>query len=70
MCAVEILRKNEVDVRGFKKKVLECLSQGRKKENNLMIIGPANSGKTFLLRAPTVLFDTFFLTSSRHLSLG
>ena len=43
----------------FKRKVFDVLNEGRKKGNDLMVIGPANCGKTFLFRPLTEIFDTF-----------
>ena len=59
LSAVEILRANRIDIKAFKRKVFDVLNEGRKKGNNLMIIGPANCGKTFLFRPLTEIFDTF-----------
>ena len=59
LSAVEVLRSNNIDEKHFKQTVLNALSEGRKKGNNLMVIGPANCGKTFLLRPLAEIYKTF-----------
>ena len=59
LSATEILRENNVDPELFKQKVYCALEEGRKKGNNLMIIGPANCGKTFLLQPLTKIYNAF-----------
>lgn len=61
---VEILESNSVNVEMFKRKVYSVLVEGRKKGNNLMIIGPANCGKTFLIRPITEIFNAFVSPAS------
>lgn len=63
-CAVDILNKNDVDIPEFKRTVFDALSGGRKKGNNVLIIGPANCGKTFLLRPLTEVFKCFVSPAS------
>ena len=58
-CALEVLNKNNVAVQSFAKSVRELLKRGRGKYRNLMIIGPANCGKTFLLNPLSVIFNCF-----------
>ena len=58
-CATEILTENNIDIIEFKCAVIDALCEGRKKGNNIMIIGPANCGKTFILRPLTEVFDCF-----------
>ena len=63
-CAAEILDSNGIDQNEFTTAVLEALSDGRKKGNNIMIIGPANCGKTFILRPLTEIFKCFVSPAS------
>ena len=58
-CATELLNENGVDIDMFANLVKECLTQGRGKHRNLMIVGPANCGKTFILKPLTQLYVTF-----------
>jgi stage III sporulation protein SpoIIIAA len=53
------LNENGVDIDMFANLVKECLTQGRGKHRNLMIVGPANCGKTFILKPLTQLYVTF-----------
>ena len=48
-CAREVLRRNGIDERYFIQSVYELLEKGRGKFRNIMIVGVANCGKTFLL---------------------
>ena len=57
--AKEILDKNGVTVEYFSEVVRELLIKGRGKYRNLMLTGPANYGKTFLLNPLTLIFNTF-----------
>jgi hypothetical protein len=58
-CATELLNKNGVDIEMFAQLVKECLTKGRGKHRNVMIVGPANCGKTFILKPLTQLYATF-----------
>ena len=58
-CATEILDNNGINQTKFGTSVLELLKSGRGKHRNLMIVGPANCGKTFILKPLTLLFQTF-----------
>ena len=59
MCAKQVLRNNDVNVYVFAAAVRELLIKGRGKYRNLMIVGPANCGKTFLLDPLNIIYDTF-----------
>ena len=62
--AVEVLEGNGIDIEQFKAKVLRVLELGREKRNNLMIIGYANCGKTFLFKPMTKIFNAFVSPAS------
>ena len=49
-CAKQILENNGIDKRKFGQAVVDLLKKGRGKHRNLMIVGPANCGKTFILK--------------------
>lgn len=58
-CAKQTLEKNGVDVQAFGEAIKEALTKGRGKHRNLMIVGPANCGKTFILKPLTLLYQSF-----------
>lgn len=57
--AQEILVNNGIERHTFAQSIQEALVQGRGKYRNIMITGPANCGKTFILKPLTVIFDCF-----------
>lgn len=58
-CAEDILSRNGITRESFQTAVLELLEKGRGKYRNLIITGPANCGKTFLLNPLTHVYKTF-----------
>jgi hypothetical protein len=58
-CAKEVLRNNKVNAYVFAAAIRDLLEKGRGKNRNIMIVGPANCGKTFLLNPLNQLFQTF-----------
>ena len=58
-CAKEVLNRNGVSDQYFAQCVRELLEKGRGKYRNIMIVGVANCGKTFLLNPLNVIFNTF-----------
>ena len=58
-CAQEVLRNNAVHPIVFAVAMRELLNKGRGKFRNIMIVGPANCGKTFLLLPLQHIFNTF-----------
>ncbi|CAB3988665.1 Hypothetical predicted protein [Paramuricea clavata] len=58
-CAEEILHNNGLSVEYFGEVIHNLLSKGRGKFQNIMLTGPANYGKTFLLNPLTLIFNTF-----------
>ena len=59
LCAKEVLQQDEVNAYAFADAVRKLLVKGRRKYRNILITGPANCGKTFLLDPLNVVFDTF-----------
>ena len=57
--ATETLERNNISVETFTGAVKSLLEKGRGKYRNILIIGPANCGKTFILKAITKVFNTF-----------
>ena len=58
-CAEEVLRHNRVDIFEFAEAIHDLLEKGRGKFRNIMIIGPANCAKTFLLNPLNDVYKTF-----------
>ena len=63
-CARQVLDKNGVSLQFFGQTVLELLEKGRGKYRNLLIVGPANCGKTFILNPLNVIYNTFSNSAS------
>ena len=59
ICAREVLERNGVEEGYFAEQVYELLEKGRGKYRNIMIVGVANCGKTFLLNPLNVIYNTF-----------
>ncbi len=57
--AKEVLRNNKVNAYVFAAAIRDLLEKGRGKYRNVMIVGPANYGKTFLLNPLIKQFRTF-----------
>lgn len=58
-CAIEVLRNNNIHPFVYAAAMRDLLINGRGKFRNLLIVGPANSGKTFLLKPLELIFKTF-----------
>ena len=58
-CAMEVLRNNNIHPVVFAVALRELLQNGRGKFRNIMLVGPANCGKTSLLRPLQSLYKTF-----------
>ena len=58
-CAIEVLNQNNIHPYIFAAALRELLEKGRGKFRNIMIIGPANCAKTFMLAPLQVIFKTF-----------
>lgn len=57
--AKELLENNGIIRSSFQQAVINLLTKGRGKYRNVMIIGPANCGKTFIINPITKIFSTF-----------
>ena len=57
--ALEIVEQNGIKKETFTKSIKELLDKGRSKFRNIMICGPANSGKTFILNPLRSIYNTF-----------
>ena len=58
-CALQTLQQNDISVEEFRSAVKELLHLGRGKLQNTLIIGPANCGKTFLLKPISLVYRSF-----------
>ena len=58
-CANQILRWNDVSRGTFSQAVKDLLEKGRGKFRNILIKGPANTGKTFVLNPLNVVYRSF-----------
>lgn len=58
-CACQVLDRNGIAKSSFANAVKELLEKGRGKYRNLMIVGPANCAKTFLLNPLNSIYHTF-----------
>jgi len=57
--AMQVLRQNRVHPHVFAEALRNLLEKGRGKYRNLMIVGPGNCAKTFLLKPLQDMFETF-----------
>ena len=62
--AKQLLRNNNINVYVFAAALWDLLTNGRGKGRNIIIYGPANSGKTSILNPITTIFDAFTNPSS------
>lgn len=58
-CALEVLQQNGICRETFTGAIRDLLHQGRSKFRNIMICGPANSAKTFILNPLSSVYTTF-----------
>ena len=58
-CAIEVLQNNKIHPIVFAEAMRELLIKGRGKFRNILIVGPANCAKTFLLTPLTKIFESF-----------
>ena len=58
-CAKQVLRQNNFNISVFADSVREAIIKGRQKNNNIMLVGPTNCGKSFLLSPLELIFKTF-----------
>ena len=58
-CALEVLKQNNQHPYVYAAAIRDLLINGRGKFRNLMIIGPANCAKTFMLKPLELIYDVF-----------
>ena len=59
VCARQVLKNNNINIYVFADALRECLKRGRKKNNNILLTGPTNCGKSFLLNPVELIFNCF-----------
>lgn len=59
LTAKDTLQKNSISIETFSNSVKTLLDKGRGKFRNILIIGPANCGKTFMFKPLTQIYNTF-----------
>ena len=62
--ALQVLRRNDIPVAVFSESLKNLLQYGRGKYRNVMIVGPANCGKTFILKPVTEIYKCFLNPAS------
>lgn len=55
-CATEVLRLNSIDVNFYARSIRDSLVHGRGKFRNVLLVGPANCGKTFMFKPLKCIF--------------
>ena len=59
-CAKDILLKNDIEYSEFREALFACLKKGRQKHVNILLVGPSNCAKTFLLKPIIELVPNVF----------
>ena len=57
--ALDILERNRIPLELWQRKIYDALKYGRKKMNNVFLLGQRNCGKTFLLKPLKLIYQTF-----------
>ena len=57
--AINTLHRNNINAQAFTGAIKTLLEKGRGKYCNILIVGPANCGKTFILKPLVSIFETF-----------
>ena len=57
--AKDILQRNQIPENVFRQAMLSLLREGRGKYRNILVTGPANCGKSFLLQPLSLIYRTF-----------
>jgi stage III sporulation protein SpoIIIAA len=68
--AKEILQNNGIILQSFQQAIIDLLTKGHGKYRNIMIIGPVNCGKTFILNPITKNIFNVFKSCIKYVCLG
>lgn len=63
-CAKEVLKNNGINLFAYSDAIRQCLKLGRQKFNNIMLVGPTNCGKSFLLDPLEKIYKAFMNPSA------
>ena len=66
ICALELLHSNDIPPQQFRETVKQLLEKGRGKHRNIMLTGPADCEKTFLLNPLNKIYHTFTSPASSN----
>ena len=58
LCAKEVLKNNSINLYIYVEAIRQCLKNGLQKQNNIMLVGPTNCGKSFLLDPLELIYKT------------
>ena len=64
LCAKEVLKNNSINLHVYAEAICQCLKNGRQKQNNIMLVGPTNCGKSFLLDPLELIYKMFINPSA------
>ena len=59
VCAKQVLQQNGISLYCFASALRQLLEKGRQKGLNVLLIGPTNCGKSFLLNPLELIYKTF-----------
>ena len=59
VCARQVLRQNVINIYVFAAAIRKLIEKGRQKQLNLLLVGPTNCGKSFLLNPIEIIYKTF-----------
>ena len=64
LCAMEVLKNNSINLYVYAEAIRQCLKNGRQNQKNIMLVGPTNCGKSFLLDPLELICKTFMNPST------
>ena len=64
VCAKKVLKNNSINPYVYAEAIPQCLKNGCQKQNNIMLVGSTNCGKSFLLDPLELIHKTFMNPSA------